>query len=107
MSAEPRKLSELLDICLHTKTSKGLHWGMCIVAAELMDKEVINNEEKERVTRECMKLVREIRLPGRYNYVSLLSSALVQRLQGKHIDAVDLCYLIYSCWIDKLKTEGK
>lgn len=109
MNTEPRKLSELLDICLQVKASEGLQCGMCIVAAELMTRGVINPEEREIVTRECMKLVRETRMPSRYNYVSLLSSALLQRLQSKHALMVvdDLCYLIYSCWIDKLELEGK
>lgn len=109
MNTEPRKLSELLDICLQVKASGELHCGMCIVAAELMNRGVINHEEREIVTRECMKLVRETRLPSRYNYVSLLRSALLQRLQSKHAHMVvdDLCYLIYSCWIDRLKTVGK
>lgn len=107
MNTEPRKLSKLLNLCLYAKTSGGLHHGMCTVAHELQYRGFISLEESEIVKAECMKLVRETRLAGRYNYVSLLSSALLQRLSGKHVDVDDLCYLIYSCWIDKLETVGK
>ena len=105
---KPRKLSELLDICLHAKTSGGLRYGMCSVAAELRYYGTVSLEEVEIIKVNCMKLVRETRPQGDiYGYVCLLRSALLQRLQGKHMDVDNLCYLIYSCWIDKLKSEGK
>ena len=107
MNTEPRKLSELLDICLHAKTPGGLRYGICTVADELQYHKVISYDEMWIVRDECMNLVRETRLKGGYKYVCLLRSALLQRLSGKHMDVDDLCYLIYSCWIDKLKTEGK
>ena len=103
MNNEPRKLSELLSMCLQEKTAMGVNYGMCIVAHDLEYRRVITLEEMWIVEYECMKLVGETRL----NPACLLRSALLQRLQGNLIDVDDLCYLIYSCWIDKLKTEGK
>ena len=106
MGTEPRKLSELLDICLHTKTPGGLQYGMCTVAAELEYRKIISHDEMWLVKDECMALVRETRLRG-HRAVCLLRSALLHRLSGKHMDVDDLCYLIYTCWIDKLESEGK
>ena len=107
MNSEPRKLSELLHLCLHAKTPIGLRYGMCTVAGELRYREVISHKEEKIVKDECMNLVRETRLQGDYGYVCLLRSALLQRLRGNHMDVDDLCYLIYSCWIDKLKSVDK
>lgn len=107
MSNKPRKLSVLLHLCLHIKTSEGLRYGMCAKASELRYRAVLSLEEVWIVKEECMQLVHETRLQGAHNYVDLLRSALLQRLQGNHIDVDDMCYLIYSCWIDKLESEGK
>lgn len=107
MRTEPRKLSELLDLCLHFKPSGGLRYGMCTVASELWYRKIISHEEMKIVKDECMKLVSETRLHGGFKPVCLLRQALLQLLSGKHMDVDDLCYLIYSCWIDKLESEGK
>lgn len=108
MNNEPRKLSELLDLCLHTKSPGGLRYGMCSVADGLEYRGFLSRVETRLIKDECMKLVSETRLQGDiYGYVCLLRSALLQRLRGKHMDVDDLCYLIYSCWIDKLESEGK
>lgn len=81
----------------------GVNYGMCVVAHDLEYRRDITIEEMYIVENECMKLVGETQL----NPTCLLRSALLQRLQGNHIDVDDLCYLIYSCWIDKLESEGK
>lgn len=108
-NTEPRKLSELLRICLHhaTTISTGLSYGMCIVAEDLKILQTISLEEEKIVKDNCMKLVHETQLEGGHMPVHFLRTALFQRLQGNHIYVDDLCYLIYSCWIDKLESEGK
>lgn len=103
MNTEPRKLSVLLSMCLQDRTAMGVNYGMCVVAHDLEYRGVLSHDEMRLVTRECMKLVSETRL----NPTCLLRSALLQRLQGNHMDVDDQCYLIYSCWIDKLESEGK
>ena len=104
MNTEPRKLSVLLELCLHIKpTTGGLRYGLCAIADDLNDRGHISLEEMWLVQDECMKLVGETRL----NPACLLHTALLQRLRCHRRYLEDMCYLIYSCWIDKLESEGK